>query len=535
MKDPKPDRDFPDLDRLIELTARTRSLDALALKIAADARLLRQLRLAQGLLERRRPDEEARLNAACQKYGLAVSRFDHRVLYLAHVLGVSPCRDDPYAVLGLSRNASAQEIKRAFRTLSLEWHPDRNPGRVEEAAAMFRKIREAYAVLSDPALRRRLSAPPPSIAPVPPCDDVGEDEPSGFGRAGSRRFAGQLAALVAILLGVTFLADFQNWLTPRRYPAKTSQGQTASVVAEDPKAVSPPPPSAAPQATSPEAPRPHEAMHEAPALPSAAPAPSGPPLVRAGGAPPAEGPTRPQAAPATDPGPARKEPQPRLRPASRAVSAGGKEGRAERPSPVQTRNTGDASSGAGPYAAAVRPRNAGDPASAGGAAPALPRACPVETAVAPNSPPAKASPSSSQRKSPSAGGAVATVSAASLEERIRGFIDRYCRTYAQKDLDGFLRLFSSDALENGTPVQSLRPTYEATFSRVTDLAYRIDVDRWVWSQGGVTVYGRFHIQVRFQDRHGAHSRGTVTLGLEPEGESFRVRSLQYAFVNAETF
>ncbi len=59
---------------------------------------------------------------------------------------------DYYKILSVSHDASAEEIKRAYRKLALETHPDRNPGNVT-AEERFKKINEAYGVLSDSAKR----------------------------------------------------------------------------------------------------------------------------------------------------------------------------------------------------------------------------------------------------------------------------------------------------------------------------------------------------------------------------------------------
>ena len=61
---------------------------------------------------------------------------------------------DYYEVLGVSKSASADEIKSAYRKLAMKYHPDRNPGD-EEAKAKFQEASEAYEVLSNDEKRQR--------------------------------------------------------------------------------------------------------------------------------------------------------------------------------------------------------------------------------------------------------------------------------------------------------------------------------------------------------------------------------------------
>jgi molecular chaperone DnaJ len=62
---------------------------------------------------------------------------------------LSSHKKDPYDVLGVSKNADQDEIKKAYRKLARQYHPDANQGD-EDAAKNFKEVSEAYAVLSDP-------------------------------------------------------------------------------------------------------------------------------------------------------------------------------------------------------------------------------------------------------------------------------------------------------------------------------------------------------------------------------------------------
>jgi molecular chaperone DnaJ len=77
---------------------------------------------------------------------------------------------DYYEVLGVGRDATESELKKAYRQLALQYHPDRNPGD-KQAEERFKEANEAYGVLSDPDKRAQY-------------DRFGTVAPGGFGESG---------------------------------------------------------------------------------------------------------------------------------------------------------------------------------------------------------------------------------------------------------------------------------------------------------------------------------------------------------------
>jgi curved DNA-binding protein len=67
---------------------------------------------------------------------------------------VNAMAEDYYQLLGVNRHATPEEIKKAYRKLAQKYHPDKAKGNKKEAEAQFKKISEAYAVLSNPEKRK---------------------------------------------------------------------------------------------------------------------------------------------------------------------------------------------------------------------------------------------------------------------------------------------------------------------------------------------------------------------------------------------
>src|SRR3954464_10809478 len=65
-----------------------------------------------------------------------------------------PATTDPYKTLGVDKKASDDDIKKAYRKLARQYHPDRNPDN-PSAEERFKEIQQAYSILSDPDKRKQ--------------------------------------------------------------------------------------------------------------------------------------------------------------------------------------------------------------------------------------------------------------------------------------------------------------------------------------------------------------------------------------------
>ena len=112
-----------------------------------------------------------------------------------------------YEILEIAKSASQEEIKKAYRNLSKQFHPDRNP----EGEARFKEIAEAYETLGDPVKREQYDNPRPN--PGQGFDPFSMFNEFGFGHARDTAYLNvqidRRFSIADLMAGVDFTVDYQ--------------------------------------------------------------------------------------------------------------------------------------------------------------------------------------------------------------------------------------------------------------------------------------------------------------------------------------
>ena len=117
-----------------------------------------------------------------------------------------------------------------------------------------------------------------------------------------------------------------------------------------------------------------------------------------------------------------------------------------------------------------------------------------------------------------------------LHARLKAFLNEYCRTYEQKDLDKFSTFFALDAIEKGKPFRFWLSKYRQNFNRIESMEYDVELERYATHEetGLIKIDGLFHIRAKLGgSKEWRKSSGQISMVLEADGDSFKVRQLDY--------
>ena len=117
-----------------------------------------------------------------------------------------------------------------------------------------------------------------------------------------------------------------------------------------------------------------------------------------------------------------------------------------------------------------------------------------------------------------------------LSARLKAFLNEYCRTYEQKDLDKFSTFFALNAVEKGKPFNFWRSKYRQNFNRIDTMEYDIEIKRYATQKetGLVKIDGIFHVRAQLNgSKEWRKNSGQISMVLEADGNSFKVRELDY--------
>jgi hypothetical protein len=113
--------------------------------------------------------------------------------------------------------------------------------------------------------------------------------------------------------------------------------------------------------------------------------------------------------------------------------------------------------------------------------------------------------------------------------RLKSFLNLYCQTYSNKDLDKFITFFTSDATENNRPFQELVPEYRKNMENTASFTYTIEITSYTKQVGkeNIEMHGKFFTRYQLQGGGWEDNSGSISMELLETGDSFLVRRLSY--------
>jgi curved DNA-binding protein CbpA len=125
-----------------------------------------------------------------------------------------------------------------------------------------------------------------------------------------------------------------------------------------------------------------------------------------------------------------------------------------------------------------------------------------------------------------------TLQETDLRSQIDTFLADYSKAYEQRSIILFSRLFEADAMENGKLFSTKMPTYIDLFAATSELILDVDVISWQKRGSGVDVRGRFKVYLQYKDSREISGTGPIRFLLKDNSDGFRIINSEYEF-NAE--
>ena len=117
-----------------------------------------------------------------------------------------------------------------------------------------------------------------------------------------------------------------------------------------------------------------------------------------------------------------------------------------------------------------------------------------------------------------------------LHTRLIVFLNEYCRSYEQKDLDKFSTFFALNAVEKEKPFRFWHSKYRQNFNKIDSIEYDIKLERYATQEeaGLVKIEGIFYVRTKLVgSKKWRKNSGQIFMVLEADGNSFKVMQLDY--------
>lgn len=114
-------------------------------------------------------------------------------------------------------------------------------------------------------------------------------------------------------------------------------------------------------------------------------------------------------------------------------------------------------------------------------------------------------------------------------DRLKSFLNVYCQTYENKDIDKLADFFASDALENNRPFHELLPKYRRNLEAVKLFNYQIELMDYYWPADTekVMVQGEYFVRYLVNGDDLNENRGNISMELIEDGDSYLIKRLSY--------